>query len=51
MVRRGEDRAVAHIDDRVIDPPAFKQRALDLPAEAMVIATKQEQSLAGADKC
>ena len=51
MVRRGEDRAVAHIDDRVIDPPALEQRALDLPAEAMVIATKQEQPLAGADKC
>jgi hypothetical protein len=50
MIRRREDRAVARVDDRVIDPPAIKQRALDLPTKATVIATKQEQSLAGADK-
>ena len=45
MVHRRVECAVTCIDRRVVYAPAVKQRAVHLPATAVVIPPQQEQSL------
>jgi hypothetical protein len=49
MVGSREQRAVAGVDRRVIDPPAVKQRPVGFPPAAIVIAPEEEEPLGRAD--
>ena len=51
VIRRRVQRPVTRVDDRVVHPPATEQRAIGLPAPAIVVASEQEEPLAGADEC
>jgi hypothetical protein len=51
MIGRREQRVVARVDGRVVDPPAVEQRTFDLPLAAVVIAPEIEEPFPRADEC
>jgi hypothetical protein len=50
VVRGGEYPAITRIEYRVVHPPTIKQRALDFPPAAVVIAPEQEEPFACTDE-